>query len=767
MAKRADRFERFLIMDGWGIQRTGPRADKAAHQIDCRNLLSHLAVPAPVASVCDRRKLAVRYEVNLAKRMKSYAQFSRIDAHRDAATFVSFTCRKLAAPLGAVFSFKFFVRFLSCVRIRMQKMILPTTTDSDLLAAWAHHRDESAFHELVVRYAGLVQMAAQRNCGDFPLAADASQLVFTQLAQSAKSLLGHPSLAGWLHVTASMKAKSLVDKTLREDRKRRLFQSAMDPQTSAPQERSWLEIQPDLIDAVNTLSAKDREAILLRFYRSFSVKEIAATLGIGTDAAQKRLDRATERLRGKLTRRGVTTAGSLSAVMLAGYASEAKAAALSTSVLSSKAIAASAATSTTSIFATLLAMKATITITLTSAVLLLLSGTWIVSQRMKIAALNQRSDSLETALAATSLRPDQETVSVSNKVDGVKPTKGKLDLKVMIADYKNMREGRSPLERFIEKYKEFMTSLSFEEISALVQELLALGAIDKEAVELADFFMPTLCSEDFPYVFEHFQSHLLQKVPNHVAANFMKWAEQDLGRAGLWLDRQVASGKLDSKSLVDPNPLRWQLEINIFQALFLKDPAAAEARIAALPEQERLLVFEDKFNAGDNFTPPQLLEMTRLIRTHLSPEDQTAQIASLVFQGGSRDSSEIAGLLDAIQAKPAERKAVAMDVALCFYGDRVTQNNLDELRASVSKIAPQQIDAATGHALAASVLGNGMSFKDAAALALHYHEAGGGDDLLIHFCGSKGGKDNKPAARLIAEKISNPKRREAMLNQLK
>lgn len=74
-------------------------------------------------------------------------------------------------------------------------MNVSSATDSDLLAAWVHHRDESAFHELVVRYAGLVQMAAQRTCGDVSLAADASQLVFTQLAQNSKSLLGHPSLA--------------------------------------------------------------------------------------------------------------------------------------------------------------------------------------------------------------------------------------------------------------------------------------------------------------------------------------------------------------------------------------------------------------------------------------------------------------------------------------------------------------------------------------------------------------------------------------------
>jgi RNA polymerase sigma factor (sigma-70 family) len=246
------------------------------------------------------------------------------------------------------------------------------TSDAELLTAWVTQRREPAFHALVVRYAGLVHMASKRACGDDSLAADASQLVFIQLAQKAKSLLGHPSLAGWLHVTAVMKTRELLGKNQRESRKLNRFHSAMEPESSTPLDGVWQEIQPHLNDALETLSKNDREAILLRFYRSLSVKEIAATLGIATDAAQKRLDRATERLREKLTRRGVTTAGSLSAVMLAGYASEAKAAPFSASLLSSKAIAASAASTTgiTSIVLLIMTKKTTIA----AVALLLLAG---------------------------------------------------------------------------------------------------------------------------------------------------------------------------------------------------------------------------------------------------------------------------------------------------------------------------------------------------------------------------------------------------------
>jgi RNA polymerase sigma factor (sigma-70 family) len=295
--------------------------------------------------------------------------------------------------------------FTCGVHITLQTMEIPGPTDAELLADWLRHRREPAFHALVSRYAPLVHSAAKRICGDDALAADASQLVFILLAQKAKSLVSHPSLAGWLHVTAVMQTRNLIDKSRRESRKRQLFQSAMETDSQSHPDTSWQEIQPVLDDALNSLSENDREAILLRFYRSLSVKEIAATLGIATDAAQKRLDRATERLREKLTRRGVTTAGSLSATMLAGFSTDAQAAVISTSVLSSKAIAASAATPT-SLIATLLAMKATTYVAPT--VIIICGGLFLNSQSQAILKTRQETAAIRAAT------PEYVSVLVTN-----------------------------------------------------------------------------------------------------------------------------------------------------------------------------------------------------------------------------------------------------------------------------------------------------------------------------------------------------------------
>lgn len=216
-------------------------------------------------------------------------------------------------------------------------------SDSDLLAVWLERRDERAFHLLVERYAGLVHMAALRRVGDESLAAEVSQLTFIALARKAKSLVSRKTLAGWLHITAMMHAKNLVRQRSRESRKLQQFQQHMDAEPPSQAIEDWKRIKPVLDDALAALSDKDRETLLLRFYRSLSVREVAASLGIATDAAQKRLNRATERLRKQLSRRGCQTGASLGAVLLLGLGSDAQAAVPAVSTLAGNALAAGTA----------------------------------------------------------------------------------------------------------------------------------------------------------------------------------------------------------------------------------------------------------------------------------------------------------------------------------------------------------------------------------------------------------------------------------------
>ena len=215
-------------------------------------------------------------------------------------------------------------------------------SDTELLAEWLEHRRERAFHRLVSRYAGLVLMTAKRSCGDASMAAEASQLTFLLLARKARSLLSCASLGGWLHRATLMHSRNLLRTARRETRKRHSLQNLMAASSSSPAPGSWADLGPALDESLAALSGADREAILLRYYRALSVREVAGTLGIAPDAAQKRIERATFRLRGQLNRRGWEAGGSLAAVMLAGFAADVNAAAPAVAALAAEVSAAAA-----------------------------------------------------------------------------------------------------------------------------------------------------------------------------------------------------------------------------------------------------------------------------------------------------------------------------------------------------------------------------------------------------------------------------------------
>lgn len=275
-------------------------------------------------------------------------------------------------------------------------------TDPELLAEWLGKESEPAFHALVERYAGLALMSAKRSCGDDSMAAEASQLTFILLARKAGSLTTCASLGGWIHRTALMHAKNLARTSCRENRKRQHLQAAMKHNvTSDASAGIWTEMQPVLDEALAALSEKDREALLLRFYRSLSVREIAGILGIATDAAQKRVDRATGRLRDQLSRRGCMTGGSLAAVMLAGFAADVKAAAPAVSLFTSNALSAGAvsagAITTTTILLTTAAMK---TATIVVPAIAVLATAWVAIQHRSITGLEEKNARLEKELSS-------------------------------------------------------------------------------------------------------------------------------------------------------------------------------------------------------------------------------------------------------------------------------------------------------------------------------------------------------------------------------
>ncbi|HVY69916.1 MAG TPA: sigma-70 family RNA polymerase sigma factor [Verrucomicrobiae bacterium] len=206
--------------------------------------------------------------------------------------------------------------------------------DAELLERYARTRAEDAFATLAGRHLNLVYSAALRQLGgDSHAAQDTTQAVFVKLARQAKQLSGHPSLAGWLYTTTRHLA--LHTKRAAQRRTRR-EETAMNESKSSPGQAEsvdWREVGPLLDEVMHELGERDRLALLLRYFEGLELRAVGEAIGLGENAARMRVDRALEKLRRLLEKRGVTSSGSVLAAALSTNTVSAAPVTLATQVL--------------------------------------------------------------------------------------------------------------------------------------------------------------------------------------------------------------------------------------------------------------------------------------------------------------------------------------------------------------------------------------------------------------------------------------------------
>jgi uncharacterized protein (TIGR03435 family) len=190
------------------------------------------------------------------------------------------------------------------------------TNDDALLRQYVTNQSDEAFATLVTQHVNLVYSVALRQVGNPHHAEEITQAVFIILAKKAATLRHHHAVSSWLFQVTRLTANNFIrSETRRHRREEEAYMQSVLDETGT---QLWMKIAPLLDTAVAGLREQDRRAIVLRFYEGRSLREVGMALGASEDAAEKRVNRALEKLRKFFAKRGVSSttaiiAGTISA----------------------------------------------------------------------------------------------------------------------------------------------------------------------------------------------------------------------------------------------------------------------------------------------------------------------------------------------------------------------------------------------------------------------------------------------------------------------
>jgi RNA polymerase sigma factor (sigma-70 family) len=187
--------------------------------------------------------------------------------------------------------------------------------DMQLLQDYYRQGLEEAFAALVERHINLVYSVALRHVRIAASAEEITQAVFIILARKAAGLRPATVLESWFYETTRLTALSYLRGEQRRQRREQeaYMQSTLQESPDVP---VWNQLAPLLDEAMARLQHKDREAVILRFFKEKHLGEVAAALRVSEAAAQSRVHRAVDKLRKFLIKRGVvlTTAAIAGAI---------------------------------------------------------------------------------------------------------------------------------------------------------------------------------------------------------------------------------------------------------------------------------------------------------------------------------------------------------------------------------------------------------------------------------------------------------------------
>lgn len=197
-------------------------------------------------------------------------------------------------------------------RLAKNVTALQKLKDEELLARFFKTSEEGAFSTLVSRYGSLVYGVCKRVLGNATDAEDAFQATFLVLVKKGAKLQQPGRLANWLYGVAFRTASHVRSKRAQRARVEREA-SAMPATKSDLADMNYEQLWNVLDEEINQLPPKYALPLVLCYLEGKTNAEAATQLGWPEGSMSRRLSRAKDLLRSRLSKRGMA----MSVVLLA------------------------------------------------------------------------------------------------------------------------------------------------------------------------------------------------------------------------------------------------------------------------------------------------------------------------------------------------------------------------------------------------------------------------------------------------------------------
>jgi len=167
--------------------------------------------------------------------------------------------------------------------------------------------DEGAFREIVGKYQRQIHNLCFRYIGNQQDAEEVAQDVFIRLYKAASTYEPRAKLSTYLYrIAVNLSLNKIRDEKwkwfvslefLSKGEKKRMSSSVVDGPDSLIEQK---ERQRVIEEAINSLPANQKTAVILKRFQGFSYEEIAEVMNCSVSAVESRLHRAKQNLKKKL-----------------------------------------------------------------------------------------------------------------------------------------------------------------------------------------------------------------------------------------------------------------------------------------------------------------------------------------------------------------------------------------------------------------------------------------------------------------------------------